>query len=226
MNEVSGKVVIPYTKTVSENLAKIYKRYNIQTIHKPTTKIKNLLCNKMKDKIPDLDKTGAVYYNTCQKHQKATYVGETGRVLRERLYEHRVIDHKTASNAACLAITTQSDNETKTTNQRRSTRKRKPVNYKDLNEGNKQYTTAGNTEFSAHVSTDIHNKQDLQYKILYTENNWYKRGIKEAIAICKLKPSLNKDGGRYHLSTIYDDVINNKVRTKQPEHGGKAPNVT
>ena len=82
------------------------------------------------------------------------------------------------------------------------------------------------TEFSVHVSTDVHNKQDLQYKILYTENNWYKRGIKEAMAIRKLKPSLNKDGGRHHLSTIYDDVINNKVRTKQPEHGGKAPNVT
>ena len=70
MNEVSGKVVIPYTKTVFENLAKIYKRYNIQTIHKPTTKLKNLLCNKMKDRIPDLNKTGAVCYNTKRQHMQ------------------------------------------------------------------------------------------------------------------------------------------------------------
>ena len=67
------------------------------------------------------------------------------------------------------------------------------------------------TKFSAHVYTEAHNKQDFQYSILCTEDNWYIRGIKEAIAIRKLKPSLNKGGGRYNLSTIYDDVIHNKV---------------
>ena len=44
--------------------------------------------------------------------------------------------------------------------------------------------------------------------------------MKEAIAIRKLKPTLNKEGGRYNLSTIYDDVIHNNIRMKQPEHGG------
>ena len=71
-NKKTGRVTKPYIKTVSENLAKIYKRYNIEKIHKQTTKLKSLLYNKMKDKIPDLHKTGAVYYNTCQKHKNVT----------------------------------------------------------------------------------------------------------------------------------------------------------
>ena len=176
----------------------------------------------MKDKIEDLDKTGAVYYNICKKHENATYVGETERVLRERLYEHRIIDHKTTSKSASLTQTCQHEN-TQTTGLRRSKRKRNQVDYKIMHEGSNQQLTEGNTEFSAHVATDIHNKQDFEFKMLHTENNWYKRGIKEAIAIRKLKPSLNKDGGRYHLSAIYGDVIQNKIRIKQPTRGEKPP---
>ena len=94
LNEGSErKVVLPYVKGKSENLARIFKRYDIETIHKPTATIKQLLCNKMKDKVEDLDKTGAVYYNNCKKHQKKDYVGETDRVLRERLYTNIVSSH-------------------------------------------------------------------------------------------------------------------------------------
>ena len=48
--EKRGKVVLPYIRGVSENMARIFKRYHIETI-------KNLLCNKMKDKVEKLDKT-------------------------------------------------------------------------------------------------------------------------------------------------------------------------
>ena len=72
-----------------------------KTIHKPTTTIKNILCNKMKDKVEDLDKTGAVHHVDCLKEEckkeekdKNDYTGETNRVTRERMYEHRVIDQK------------------------------------------------------------------------------------------------------------------------------------
>ena len=51
----------------------------------------------MKDKVEDLDKTGAVYYIDCKKEEckevrkkKSDYTGETDRVARERMYEHRV----------------------------------------------------------------------------------------------------------------------------------------
>ena len=64
--------------------------------------LKNLLCNKKKDKVNDLDKTGAVYYNDCIKHKRNDYVGETERVTRERLYVHRIIDHKTSKRLASL----------------------------------------------------------------------------------------------------------------------------
>ena len=33
------------------------------------------------------------------------------------------------------------------------------------------------------------------------------RGVKEAIHIQALKPSLNRDGGRYNLPTIWNNII-------------------
>ena len=77
------------------------------------------------------------------------------------------------------------------------------------------------TEFSAHVASDTHDKDDLESTILCTEENWCKRGIKEAIAIRKLKPSLNQDEGRYHLSSMYNKIIeSNKTKfTRQSIKG-------
>ena len=220
--ERRGKVIIPYTKGLSERLGRIYKRYDIEAIHKPTTKIKNILCNKMKDKIEPLDKTGAVYHNTCKKHQESHYVGETGRVLRERMYEHRIVDHATAKRSASISTeeTTSSSNPAQQ-GTRRSTRSTRKKDYKAMQTGANQILNEGNTEFSAHVASDIHEKGDLQYSILCTEDDWFKRGVKEAIAIRKLRPTLNKDDGRYHLSKIYDKFIRSSVTLKTPSHGEK-----
>ena len=215
--ERRGKVVIPYVKGLSEKLARIYKRYDIEAIHKPTATIKNLICNKMKDKVAPLDKTGAVYHNVCNKHGGSNYVGETGRVLRERLYEHRILDHKTAKRSASL----NHEDEIKDKGQtgtRRSSRTKKSKDYKRIHEGADQVLSEGNTEFSAHVASDSHEKEDLQYSIR-TEENWFKRGVKEAIAIRKLRPTLNKDDGRFHLSKVYDKMIRSSVSIKTPNMG-------
>ena len=220
--ERSGKVVIPYVKRLSENLAKIYKRYDIETIHKPTSTLRNLVCNKMKDKVHILDKTGAVYYNDCKKTTcpRSDYVGETDRVLRERQYEHRTIDHKTATTSASLKANQPTEVQPEpNTGTRRSTRKRKTHDYKALDTGADQQLTEGNTEFSAHVATDIHRKEELEYKLIYTEDNWFKRGVKEAIAIRKIKPTLNLDGGRHNLSAIYDEIISSKLSINIHGHG-------
>ena len=63
-------------------------------------------------------------------------------------------------------------------------------------------------------------KKDLRTTILCTEENWYRRGVKEAIAIRKLKPTLNKDDGRHHLSPIYDKLIRTSVTLKTPRKRG------
>ena len=84
-----------------------------------------------------------------------------------------------------------------------------------------QQLTLGNTNFLAHVSSDVHAKEDLKFLVLMTEENWYKRGVKEAIAIKKLRPSLNKDQGRHNLSSIYDEFIRSSVSMKTSRTGAK-----
>ena len=90
-----------------------------------------------------------------------------------------------------------------------------------MHEGSNQLLTKGNTEISAHVESDVHNKEELKYSILYTDDNWYRRGVKEAIAIKKIKPTLNKDDGRHHLSAMYDKLIRSSVAMKTSEREAK-----
>ena len=223
--ERRGKVVLPYVKGTSEELARIFKRYDIETIHKPSTTIKNMLCNKMKDKVETLDKTGAVYYTeckkkTCNEEKKNDYVGETDRVVRERMYEHRIIDHKTAKQSASLNPPPKEiQQQNPSNNTRRSSRTTKRKDYKAMHNNSEQQLTEGNTEFSAHVASDTHKKEDLQFTVLCTEEDWFKRGVKEAIAIRKLKPTLNQDDGRYHLPAMYNKFIGNCVAVKKPNDG-------
>ena len=129
----------------------------------------------MKDKVELLDRTGAVYYNQCQKHPDCDYVGETDRVLRERLYEHRIIDHKTAKRSASLHLDEEEQEEIPS-GTRRSTRNRTQIDYKAMQEGSNQILTEGNTEFSAHVASDVHEKKQLKYSVLCSDDNWYRRG--------------------------------------------------
>ena len=227
--ERRGRVVLPYVKGVSENLGRIFKKYDVETIHKPSSTLKNLLCNKMKDQVDVLDRTGAVYYINCEKKEcrearpKDDYTGETDRVTRERMYEHRVIDHKTAKEYASLKNPEKEPTplDPKGGAIRRSSRSKQKVDYKAMQEMTNQQITVGSTDFSAHVATDIHDKKDLKFTVLCTEENWFKRGVKEAIAIKKTNPSLNKDRGRYHLSSMYDSFIRSSVTMKTSRTGAK-----
>ena len=123
----------------------------------------------MKDKVHELDVTGAVYHTECSKHTR-NYVGETERVWRARLYEHKVVSHKVATKAA--STTREEEKETSTGtegNVRRSTRGKVKKDYKAMHEGSGQILTEGNTEFSAHVATEEHRKEDFEYSKLYTK---------------------------------------------------------
>ena len=45
------KVFLPYVKGISEKMARVFKKYDLETIHKPSATLKNLICNKMKDQV-------------------------------------------------------------------------------------------------------------------------------------------------------------------------------
>ena len=52
--------------------------------------------------------------------------------------------------------------------------------------------------------TKVHcNRDNFESKIIARESSWYRRGIKEALAILKHKPKLNEDHGSHPISQIY-----------------------
>ena len=57
------------------------------------------------------------------------------------------------------------------------------------------------SEVSKHIHTDSpdHTITLEDTKILTVEHKWFERGVMEVIHIRALKPSLNRDGGRYNL---------------------------
>ena len=48
-------------------------------------------------------------------------------------------------------------------------------------------------------------------EVLTTEPRWFERGVKEAIYIRSLNPSLYRDGGRYNLPPVWVNIIKKKV---------------
>lgn len=219
----AGKVAIPYIKGVSEKIARLYRKHNINTIHKPTRTIKNTLCTKAKDPIHDLDKTGAIYHIECPTHQ-VSYVGETSRALKARAHEHGIIPRKesTISHSYKPGKSKPTPNivEHQPTATRRSTRNKPRKNYKEMNDGTAQPLSTGNTVVSEHIATNNHQDKDIKMKILSRENNFWKRGIKEALAINQLKPNLNADNGRYNLATIYNNLPPKPLPRNPPRNRG------
>jgi len=80
-------VKAPYIKGVSEKAARILNRHNVRLAHKPTHTLRGQLCH-LKDRRGTNEQTGVVYQFECTECT-ATYVGETGRLLSERMDEHR-----------------------------------------------------------------------------------------------------------------------------------------
>ena len=76
---------------------------------------------------------------------------------------------------------------------------------------------------TSEVSKHIHiNSPDYtitleNMKILAVEHKWFERGVKEAIHIRALKPSLNRDGRRYNLPPIWNNII--KLRSMESTTG-------
>ncbi|XP_072042908.1 uncharacterized protein [Amphiura filiformis] len=69
--------------------------------------------------------------------------------------------------------------------------------------------SSSSSEVSKHIHIESPGHQvDLeQVKILDREPKYFERGVKEAIYIRVNQPSLNRDGGRYQLPRVYDQVL-------------------
>ena len=69
------------------------------------------------------------------------------------------------------------------------------------------------SEVSKHIHTDSpdHTIMLKNAKIPAVEHKWFERGGKEAIHILALKPSLNRDGGRYNLPLIWNNIIKERL---------------
>ena len=204
--ESIAKITVPYNKGLSERFARIMRKYKVETIHKPTSTIKNVLCSKAKDKLHPMDKPGAIYSIRCHEHN-SHYIGETGRMAKERMYNHRVINHNDATRTQSL------DNKEKEKcdnppplGTRRSQRNVERKDYKAMHTGSGQLLSTGNTIVSEHMATKDHKEGDIDIKLLGFEPNWRKRKIKEAIVVKKLNPDLNGNEGSYQLSPIYDPI--------------------
>ncbi|KAI8494282.1 hypothetical protein Bbelb_280420 [Branchiostoma belcheri] len=62
-----------------------------------------------------------------------------------------------------------------------------------------------------HIESPGHTVDLEGVRIMDTEQDYFKRGIKEAIYIRALQPSLNRDGGRYRLQTTFDPLLTSHV---------------
>ena len=84
--ETKGFATIPYVKGVSEPISRILRTAGLKVAMKPQQTLRQML-GTPKDKDDLLDKAGVVYQIEC-KDCEASYVGQTGRHLRERVKEH------------------------------------------------------------------------------------------------------------------------------------------
>jgi len=81
-----------------------------------------------------------------------------------------------------------------------------------FNEHKRPSNTSSEVSNHIHIESPGHSVDLDQVRILDTENKWFERGVKEAIYIKANQPSLNKDGGRFKLSGVYETVIRSKVK--------------
>ena len=70
-----------------------------------------------------------------------------------------------------------------------------------------------------HIESPGHHINLDKVEILDREERYFERGVKEAIYIRALQPSLNRDGGRYKLPRVYDPVLRRYVTSGRVQKG-------
>ena len=142
-------------------VAKTMKGYKVDTIHKPTSTIKNVLCSRAKDKLHPMDKPGVINSIKCNAHNNH-YVGQTGRAAKERFYEHRVMSHEESKMCHSLSNSLETEEETVPTGLRRSSRTTERKVYKAMHSGGGQLLSLGDTVVSKHMALNDHKPGDIK----------------------------------------------------------------
>ena len=95
------KLGLPDVKGVSEMAARMLQPLNITVAHKPTATLQREL-TRIKDKVTPGVSSNVIYKIDC-KDWECFYVGQTGRMLKTRIHEHRLAvnrhDHKSLVSA-------------------------------------------------------------------------------------------------------------------------------
>ena len=170
-----GLVVIPYVQGISEKVERTLKKYNITTAMKPYLTLRNILVHP-KDKCT-VEEQGEVVYKIPCKNCERSYIGETGRLFRTRLEEHKK--------------DVESNTKTKYTRSQRQI----------------SQDTIHKSALTDHATTENHEIDWDNIKIVDKESQRRKRHVKEAIWIKRTKGAINRDEGNYQLSHLYEGVI-------------------
>ncbi|XP_041467403.1 uncharacterized protein LOC121417737 [Lytechinus variegatus] len=85
--QFTSTVVLPYVSSIAHQLRRRLEKHNIRAVFKSDTTLRNQLVTA-KDPIPTYRKDGVVYQIPC-KDCNFSYIGETGRPVKERLTEHQ-----------------------------------------------------------------------------------------------------------------------------------------
>ena len=79
-DEYTIRMYVPYEKGISENIARIGKKFNVKLVHTKGKSLKNLLVRNITTSLEKHKQSGVVYRVTCGDCG-SQYVGETGRSL-------------------------------------------------------------------------------------------------------------------------------------------------
>ncbi len=170
-----GMVVIPYVAGLSESVGRVMRKHRIATAMKPHTTMKQLLVHP-KDK-SEIEEVGELVYEIPCKSCDASYVGETGRLFKNRLHEHK-------QEAEAVEES------------RRFTR----------SERKKSETVINKSAITDHMSRKNHIIDWEGAKMKCRESHRGTRHVKEAIWIKKTTNPMNRDQGNYQLPGIYNTL--------------------
>jgi hypothetical protein len=79
-------VTLPYIQNVSEAASRLFKEANLKVAHKPVKYLGSHL-SRLKDPVDTMEKNNVIYSVPCLNCEKR-YIGETGKMLKNRLHEH------------------------------------------------------------------------------------------------------------------------------------------